>query len=40
MDYATSWDMDDEEEPMEVVEQRVRDQEPVMLIGSPMSRAR
>ena len=33
---ATGWDMDDEH--MEEVERRVRDEEPVLLIGSPMCR--
>ena len=35
---ATGWSMSDEEQ-MEVVEQRVRDEEPVLLVGSPMCRA-
>ena len=38
VDYATGWDMDGEEQ-MEEVERRVRDEEPVLLIGSPMCRA-
>ena len=32
LDYATGWDMDDEEQ-MEEVERRVRDEEPVLLIA-------
>ena len=38
VDYATGQDMDDEEQ-MKYVERRVRDEEPVLLIGSPMCRA-
>ena len=38
VDCAPGWDMDDEEQ-MEEVDQRVRDEEPVLLIGSPMCRA-
>ena len=38
VDYATGWDMDDEEQTEEV-ERRVRDEEPVLLIGSLMCRA-
>ena len=34
VDCATGWSMTDEEQ-MEEVEQRVRDEEPVLLIGSP-----
>ena len=34
---ATGWTMSDEEQ-MEEVEQRIRDEEPVLLIGSPMCR--
>ena len=37
LDCATGWSMSDEEQ-MEEVEQRVRDEEPVLLIGSPMCR--
>ena len=35
VDCATGWDMDDEEQ-MEVVGRRVRDEEPVLSIGSPL----
>ena len=35
---ATGWSMSDEEQ-MEEVEQRVHDEEPVLLIGSPLCRA-
>ena len=35
---ATGWDMRVEEQ-MKEVEQRVRDEEPVLLIGSPVCRA-
>ena len=38
VDGATGWSMGDEEQ-MEEVEQRIRDEEPVLLIGSPMCRA-
>ena len=38
VDCATGWSTSDEEQ-MEEVEQRVRDEEPVLLIGSPMCRA-
>ena len=38
VDCATGWIMSDEEQ-MEEVEQRVRDEEPVLLIVSPMCRA-
>ena len=38
VDSATGWNRDDEEQ-MEEVQQRVRDEEPVLLIGSPMCRA-
>ena len=38
VDCATGWSMSDEEQ-VEEVEQRVRDEEPVLLIGSPMCRA-
>ena len=38
VDCATGWSMSDEEQ-MEEVEQRVRDEGPVLLIGSPMCRA-
>ena len=38
MDCATGSSMSDEE-LMEEVEQRVRDEEPMLLIGSPMCRA-
>ena len=38
VDCATGWSMSDEEQ-MEEVEQRVRDEEPVLLMGSPMCRA-
>ena len=38
VDYATGWSMSDEEQ-MEEVEQRIRDEEPVLLIGSRMCRA-
>ena len=34
VDCATGWDMEDEEQ-VEEVERRVRDEEPVLLIGSP-----
>ena len=34
VDCATGWNMNDEEQ-MEKVEQRIRDEEPVLLIGSP-----
>ena len=35
VDSATGWSMSDEEQ-MEEVERRIRDEEPVLLIGSPM----
>ena len=35
VDFATGWNMSDEEQ-MKEVEQRVRDEEPVLLLGSPM----
>ena len=38
LDCATGWSMSDEEQNEEV-EQRIRDEEPVLLIGSPMCRA-
>ena len=38
VNYATGWDMRVEEQ-MKEVEQRVRDEEPLLLIGSPMCRA-
>ena len=38
MDYATGWNKTDAEQ-MEEVEQRVRDEEPALLMGSPMCRA-
>ena len=38
VDCATGWSMSDEEQ-MEEVEQRIRDEEPALLIGSPMCRA-
>ena len=38
VDHATGWNMSDEEQVKEV-EQRVRDEEPVLLLGSPMCRA-
>ena len=38
VDCATGWSMSDEEQTEEV-EQRIRDEEPVLLIGSPMCRA-
>ena len=38
VDCATGWSMSDEEQ-MEEVEQRIRDDEPVLLIGSPTCRA-
>ena len=34
VDYATGWDMEDEEE-MKEIERRVMDEEPLLLIGSP-----
>ena len=38
VDCATGWSMSGEEQ-MEEIEQRIRDEEPVLLIGSPMCRA-
>ena len=38
VDYATGWDMEDEEQ-MKEVERRVLEEEPVLLIGSPMCRS-
>ena len=38
VEYATGWDMDDEKQ-MDEVERRVRDEEPVLLIVSPVCRA-
>ena len=38
VDCATGWSMSDEAQ-MEEVEQRIRDEEPVLLIGSPTCRA-
>ena len=37
VDYATGWDMEDEEQ-MQEVERRVMEEEPVLFIGSPMCR--
>ena len=37
VDCATGWDMEDEE-LMEEVERRVCDEEPVLLVGSPIER--
>ena len=38
VDYATGWDMEDEEQ-MQEVERRVMEEEPVLLIGSPTCRS-
>ena len=38
VDYATGWDMEDEEQ-MKEVERRVMEEEPVLLVGSPMCRS-